>query len=239
MTRLTLAILVALTGASYACPAPLLTDVPLTKDGTAIPEGGGVVMMTVNGRGGGDDDFGRNGGRLVVGTTNIGLRTDYLAPGLTVLVPKPQANRAIELVNGRGKAILELTQTGVAPKHAAPRLVAVTSTVPPEKPSKAPPRALMYEPAGEMTIELGDAPPEGVLALVLFETEQGVAWMPPVKGQTAYKWYVGGKRCMPGPGAVAQGKKVNVGWVDATGRISVLSKGIRVAAPRPARPNEK
>lgn len=237
MTR-ALAILVALTGAAYACPPPLLTEVPLTKDGTAIPDGGGVVMATVNGRG--DDDFGLNGGRLVVGTTEITLRNDYLAPGLTVLVPKSQANRGIELVNGRGKAILKLTQLGVAAKHSAPKLVAVTSTLPPVKPSKTPPQVRMYEPSGEMTVELGEAPPDDVLALVLYVNvtggPQGIAWMAPQKGQTSYQLYVGGKRCAPGPGSVAQGAKVHVGWVDATGRISVRSKNVRVVAPRPEEP---
>ena len=233
-----LAILVALTGASYACPPPLLTEVPLTKDGTAIPEGGGVVMATVNG-GGGDGDFDRGGASLVVGTTNVTLRSDYLAPGLTVLVPKSQANRGIELVNGRGKAILKLTQLGVAAKRAAPKLTAVTSTLPPVKPSREPPR-MMYEPSGEMVIELAEAAPADVLALVLYVQvtggPQGVAWMTPQKGQTSYRLFVGGKQCAPGPGSVAQGAKVHVGWVDNTGRISVRSKDVRVAAPRPAKP---
>ena len=224
--RAAFALVLLSAGAALACPAPLLTDVPLTRDGTLIPAGGGVVMATENGRGGGMD---RGGGRLVAGKVNVDVTQDYLAPGLTVIVPKAQANRAIELVDGRGKVQLRLTQTQVAPKHAAPKVVKVHSTAPPVKPNGPPPRP-MYEPTSQLTIELAEAAPDDVLALVVFQNGQGVAWAKPQPRTTTYAFWAGGKRCMPGPATVPQGTTVTLGYVDLSGRVSVLTKNIKVAA---------
>lgn len=226
-TALAFALVLASTGAALACQPPLLVNVPLTQDGTAIPAGGGVVMATVNGRGGGVDE---GGGRLVEGKTNVAATDLYLAPGLTVIVPKPQANRAIELVGNSGKTLLRLTQVAVAPKHAAPKVAKVHSTAPPVKKSKEPPRVAMYGPTTQMTIELAEAPPEDVLALVVFQGDQGIAWARPQSGQTTYSFWAGGKRCMPGPGTAAQGSTVTLGYVDLSGRVSVLTKSIKVGA---------
>ena len=225
--RTALAILIATTGAALACPPPLLTDVPLTKDGTQIPPGGGVVMATVNGRGGGIE---QNAGRLVAGKTDVETTHEYLAPGLSVLVPKPQANRTIELASFSGKPILRVTQTGVAPKHAAPKVAKVHSTAPPVRPSKEPPRPRMYEPTSQLTVELAEAPPDDVLAIVVFQGNQGIAWAAPEPKQTTYSFWAGGKRCVPGPGTVPQRAKVTLGYVDLSGRVSVLTKAITVGA---------
>lgn len=226
--RAALAFLLISTGAALACPPPLLTDVPLTADNTAIPAGGGVVMATMNGMGGGRNM--RGGERLVAGKTNVEMTRNYIAPALTVIVPSTQANRAIELVDGSGTAILHLTQTQVAPKHAAPKVAKVHSTAPPVKKTNEPPRLQMYEPTSQMTIELAEAPPEDVLALVVFEGGQGIAWARPTATQTTYSFWAGGKRCMPGPGTVPQGATVTLGYVDLTGRVSVLTKDIKVGA---------
>ena len=215
--------------AALACPPPLLTDVPLTADNTALPAGGGVVMATVNGGGGRGM---RNGGRLVAGKDNVELTRTYLAPALTVIVPKAQANRAIELIDDSGKAILHLTQTQVAPKHAAPKVAKVHSTAPPVKKGE-PPRFEMYGPTTQLTIELAEAPPSDVLALVVFQDGQGVAWSPPQDKQMTYTFWAGGKRCMPGPGTVPQRATVTLGYVDRTGRVSVLTQDITVGATPP------
>jgi hypothetical protein len=226
-----LAIVAALHTAALACAMPMLSDVPLTKDGTTIPDGGGVIMETVNG---GQSAPGTP--KLVAGKTNVRMRIDYIAPGLSVIVPKSQANRQIELVDANGKRLLLLNQSGVAPKHAAPKLVAVTSTLPAERQTNQPQPPRMYDPSGTVTIELGEAPPDDIVALVLYASlpsQQGVAWAPPGKGQKTFSFSVGGKRCSPGPIGVPQGAKVAVGWLDATGRVSVLSKEVVIKAPPP------
>jgi hypothetical protein len=214
-------------GTALACPEPFLVDVPLTKDGTLIPAGGGVVIATTNGGGrfGGEET-----GSLVAGKVNVELERKYIAPALTVIVPKPQANRAIELVAQSGKTLLRLTQADVAPKHAAPKVAKVHSTAPPVKKSDGPARSAMYEPSSQLTIELAEAAPEDVLALVVFQRGQGVAWAAPQPKTTTYTFWAGGKRCMPGPSTVPQGSTVTLGWVDTTGRVSVLTKDLQVGA---------
>jgi hypothetical protein len=235
MLRPTALLLLASAGAALACPPPLLVDVPLTKDGTAIPAGGGVVMATVNARGGG---IAENGGRLLAGRVDVVMTREYLAPGLSVIVPKAQANRAIELVGDSGATLLHLTQTAVAPKHAAPKIAKVHSTAPPVKKTNGPPRFEMYEASSQLTIELAEAPPDAVLALVVCLGNPGVAWAAPRPKQTAYSFWAGGKRCVPGPGTVPQGSAVTLGYVDLSGRVSVLTRAIRVGAtpvPKPGR----
>lgn len=222
-----LALLALSSSAALACPPPLLTEMPLTAENTAIPPGGGVVMATVSGGGGRGL---RGGERLVAGKANVEMTRTYLAPALTVIVPKAQANRAIELVDGAGQTLLHLTQTSVAPKHAAPKVAAIHSTAPPVKKTTEPPRLQMYEPSSQMTLELAEAPPEDVLALVVFERGQGVAWARPQAKQTTYTFWAGGKRCVPGPGTVPQRSTVTVGYVDLTGRVSVLTKDLVVGA---------
>ena len=219
-------------GTALACPPPVLTDVPLTKDGTQIPAGGGVVIATVNGRGRGG--FEESTGRLVAGKSDVETTRQHLAPGLTVIVPKARANRAIELVAEGGKALLRLTQTAVAPKHAAPKVAKVHSTAPPVKSTNGPPPRAMYEPSSQLTIELAEAAPDDVLALVVFQGGQGVAWAAPQPKQTTYSFWAGGKRCVPGPSTVPQGTKVTLGWVDLSGRVSVLTKDLRVGATPPS-----
>jgi hypothetical protein len=212
----------ALVQPAAACPRPNLVDVPLTRDGTNIPAGGGVVIATING-----PDRGASDGRLVAGRDNIEQKREYVAPGLTVVVAKPQANRAIEFVGLDGKALLKLTQGPVAARHAPPKLVAVKSTLPPPPKGDAE-RLQVYEPSGQLSVELGDAPPDDVIALVLSTGGQGFAWLEPQKGQKTYTLYVGGKRCVPGPGGVAQGTAVTAAWLDTTGRMSAATKAVRV-----------
>ena len=225
--RAALALVLLSTGAALACPPPFLVDEPLTQDNTTIPAGGGVVMATVSGGGGRGL---RQGATLAAGKTNIEQKREYLAPGLTVIVAKPQANRAIELVDQAGQTLLHLTQSDVAPKHAAPKVAKIHSTAPPEKKRKPnePPRFQMYEPTSQMTIELAEAPPTDVLAVVVFSGGQGIAWAAPQPKQTTYSFWAGGKRCVPGPGTVPQGSIVTLGYVDLTGRVSVLTKDIKV-----------
>jgi hypothetical protein len=208
---------------AYPCARPNLTDKAITPDGTVIPSGGGVVITTVNGFNGGGGDIGM-GAQLVAGGVNIELERKYIAPALTVIVAKPQANRAIELATHDGKTLLSLTQSDVAPKHTAPKVKAVHSTLPPS----ATRQQQRWEPTSQYTIELAEAPPNDVLALVVRVGDSGIAWAAPQKGQTSYSFYAGGKRCTPGPMTLAQGSKVTVAWLDVGGRLSVTSKEIRV-----------
>lgn len=217
-------LLVALAADSaFPCARPRLTDRAITPDGAVIPSGGGVVITTVNGFDGGDE--GGPGAQLVAGGTNIELRRDYIAPALTVIVAKPQANRAIEFATGGGKALLKLTQSGVVPKHAAPKVKAVHSTLAPA----ATRQQQRWEPTSQYTVELAEAPPDDVLALVVQVGDGGIAWARPQKGQTTYTFFAGGKRCMPaGPATLPQGAKVTVSYLDTGGRLSVASRELRV-----------
>lgn len=218
---------------AYPCAEPMLTDRPLTADGAVIPSGGGVVMATVNGF---DGDDGGDGARLQSGTTNVEAKRDYIAPALYVIVAKPQNNRAIELVGTRGKPILRLTQGDLVPKHAPPKLAKAHSTLAPAKPDPQPKRS-MWEASSQYTIELGEAPPADVLALVVYDGDNGIAWARPAKGQTTYSFWGGGKRCSPGPSSLPQGRTITVAWLDAGGRVSLRSKPIQVGVtPPPKKP---
>ncbi len=62
---------------------------------------------------------------------------------------------------------------------------------------------MMYEPSSQLTIELAEAPPDDVLAIVVFQGTQGIAWTPPRQKTTTYSFWAGGKRCVPGPGMLA------------------------------------
>lgn len=217
---------------AHPCARPQLTDKAITADGAVIPSGGGVVITTVNGFGGDDGFDGSGGGQLMAGTDNVEQSRVYLAPALTVIVAKPQANRTIELVSPRGKKLLSLTQGDLAPKHAAPRLAKVHSTLVPAKPDLQ----QRWAPTSQYTIELGQAPPDDVLALIVHVRGSGIAWARPQKGQTTYTFYAGGKRCSPGPAPLAQGTTVTVAWLDAGGRLSVESRAVKVGATPKSKP---
>ncbi|CAN5922565.1 hypothetical protein BH11MYX3_BH11MYX3_08700 [soil metagenome] len=209
-----------------ACAAPRLVDVPMTRDGTTLLEGGGVVIRTVNGgnhTADQDDD-----GSVFAGTTDVTLRVDWVAPGLSVIVPKPRRGRVLTLGARTTKPALKLRQGGVAPKHAAPNLVAVSSSL-----SRADAASIqasrMYGAPGAFVVELAEAPPADVLALVVYQGGAGIAWAAPSK-QLSYTFRFGGKNCSPGPAALVQGSKVTVGWLDESGRVSLLTKEIQVSA---------
>lgn len=213
---------------AYPCARPRLSDRAITPDGAVIPSGGGVVITTVNGGGGDDDEDSGMGPQLVAGTTNVELERTYIAPALTVIVAKPQANRSIALASRDGKrTLLRLTQGGVVPKHAAPKLAKIHSTLAPVKPSGPYQR---WAPTSTYTIELAEAPPDDALALVVLVGGQGIAWARPSKGQTSFSFYAGGKRCTPGPAQLAQGQKATVAWLDTGGRLSLASKELAVGA---------
>jgi len=225
--------------AALACPRPMLTELPLTKDGATLVKGGGVVMHVVAGGGRGGDFESEGGGALFDGAQALQARTDYLAPGLTVLVPPAQSGRTIEMRNRGGERLLALVQGDVAPKHLAPKLARVTSTLTAAQARRSDVRRGPYGGAvGQFTIELAGGPPADVLALVLYTAgndDAGIAYALPQPGQKAYTFGFGGKNCGGlGAGQLAQGTKVHAAWVDESGRLSILGKSIAVtAAPAP------
>lgn len=177
---------------AYPCAEPMLTDEAITPDGAVIPNGGGVVITTVDGGNPNDAE----GARLMAGTTNVELRRDTIAPALTVIVAKPQANRAIELVGRRGTPIVKLAQGDVVPKHAAPKLARFHSTLAPRKTTRD--AQQMWEASSQYTVELAEVPPSDVLALVVFVKDIGVAWARPQKGQLVYSFWAGASAARPG-----------------------------------------
>lgn len=213
---------------AYPCMLKPLSDRPLTPDGTLIPSGGGVVITSAFGSDPDDEKlaiFG--GGLLMAGTANVEAAREYIAPALTVIVAKPQANRSIELVDERGRKRLGFLQGGVVPRHAAPKLAKVHSNLARLDP------AARFAVVSQYTIELAEPPPADVLALVIRTGGRGIAWARPQQGRTVYAFYAGGKRCLPGPAPLVQGEKVSVAWLDVGGRLSLESKDFEVGALLP------
>lgn len=213
-----------------ACPAMEPTLHPIaTKNTTMLPGGGVLLAITVS--------YGaRDKGPFTLvdetGTT-IDATQDPIAPGLVRLTPKQHADREVSLVEGKQTLFVVQDAAGAPPLLAIPKIAKVTSTR--SRTTKAPRGP--YPINETTTITLASAPPANAVALVLYgadKTPRG--WVRLDRGRTYYLSF-GGKGCNSvGMSGTVIGEDVSFGFVDNGGRVSAMSKSVRVGRTPPPPP---
>jgi len=205
-----------------ACPRMDPRDEPVTQDGATVYDTGGVIFTLQYAF----DD------RRPVLKLDAGGPAVAVAPMLSVVPPPPGA-AALELRDPSGKAERHFTVAAAPAALAAPAVTRVTSTV---KTLKDLERHSSAEPASTTEIKLAAAPPDDAYALIAYtvtgKATTASSWVATVKGQATYTFQTGGKACYGSTVSPTwQGETLRFAWLDRGGRVSAMSKPIKIAKP--------
>ena len=221
------ALLAGLAPPAVAGPCPVMTPeyVVITPPGTALADGGGIVVAQL---------LQFNGDRAPHGVDTAWRFADgskpaivALAPGLDLLVAPAGASRLDDAKHGK---VADIAHAATAPAElAAPAVKAARRTDF---------RAGSHS-SSTTTAELAAVPPKGALALVVFDKAGKVArsWGT-LGGGTSIAIYASGACGQPPTGLIDSpaGDEIRLAWVDTSGRLSKLSAPVAIAGPTGSHP---
>jgi hypothetical protein len=199
-----------------------------TNNVLMLPDGGVLLSMT--------REYGRGRGDLTLADetgTQIDAAHEPIAPGLVRLTPKQHGDREVSLVEG-GKTLLVIQDAAAAPAITiAPKIAKVTST----RARNAKLRRGPYPIPESTTIALASAPPADAVAIVLYGSDTTPrAWLRTSRSKK-YVLSFGGKGCgSVGMSGTVIGEDVAFAFVDNGGRVSAMTKPVRVGKTPPPPP---
>jgi hypothetical protein len=212
-----------------ACPAMAMSVRPIaTKNATMLPDGGVLLSTTRAYR------APANGTFTLVDETGATIETieEPIAPGLARLAPKQHGDRDLVFTES-GLAKFVVQDAAAAPQIAVvPKLARVTSTRTRDAKARGP-----YPIPSATTIRLASPAPGDTAALVLYGADKiARAWLPATKA-TSYVLSFGGKGCgSVGMSGAIIGESVMIAFVDKTGRVSAMTKPVKVGRTPPPKP---
>lgn len=215
-----------------ACPASAMSLRPVsTKNVTMVPDGGVLLEASRS--------YGQrpNGTYTLVDDSGNTIDAEYepIAPGLVRFAPKQHADRELSMTED-GKPLFVVQDAAGAPAvTVVPKIARVTSTRKRDTKPRGP-----YPVPATTTITLASAPPAGVAGIVLYGADkQPRAWLRANRGRT-YQLSFAGKGCgSVGMSGTIIGESVMFAFVDDTGRVSAMTKPVRVGrtpVPKPTPP---
>ena len=230
--RLVLGVVMAAATPALAGPCAVepFGPVPISNGGVAIAEGGGVIVAQDLGGGRGKDERVEQPGWRIKDVNDLKkpmIKT--IAPGLAVYQLPAGGGATLTLVDDAQQAVFEIRRA-LAPRDLlpAPKVSKVEYKATTTK--RGP--ASMTSTTVRATFE---AAPTNTVALVLYEVDGATpiarTWSRVTDGAKESYVYVSGGRCRPGiPGQQpsAKGTKVQLAWLDSSGRLSPPSKTITV-----------
>lgn len=211
-----------------ACATPDIPTTPLTKAGTELAKGGGVVVST-------EDATKPPKWRFTSGDKKVDAKPRAIGAGLVVL--EPPAGGAWTLVNDKGAAVVAVKHAAAEVKPlAAPKLVSIT-------------RESMTGRRGTyVTIDVlvDGAPPASAVALVVLDDKGAVRSFGSARltdtaaKQVAINVFRSGSCTVTANGTVDSngGDKVGLAWVDDSGRMSAVTRATVAAANRKPSPGD-
>lgn len=212
------------------CAVEPFGPVPISNAGVAIAEGGGVIVAQMLGAGRTNDDKAEQPGWRIKDVNELKrpmIKT--IAPGLAVYQLPAGGGATLTLVDDAQQPVFEIRRA-LAPRDllSAPKVSKVQYK---ETTTKRGPRSM-----SSTTVLATFAPaPTNTVALVLYDVDGATpiarTWSRVTDGAKESYVYVSGGRCRPGiPGQQpsAKGSKVQLAWLDSSGRLSPPSKTITV-----------
>jgi hypothetical protein len=209
-------------GSASACPVMHPHDLVVTPKGAKVYETGGAIVLTAASFGSGASE------RLAIAGTVL-TKATYIGPGLSVF-PVPTGTTTLDVQDDAGKVSRHL-DVGPAPDPLpAPSIKVVTSSAN-RRSGAVPPTPGIPETTTQIT--LAAAAPADAYALIIYDgttkDPQPRAFQNADPAKLTYSIYTGGKGCNgAGVSPTYRGDTLRFRWLDRGGRLSALSKPVRV-----------
>jgi len=202
----------------------------LLHAGSTLPGGSGLVAEwgprgLANPLGEGKPSEDPKAWKLAAGTTSLEFTRTSIAPGLFVIVPSTTTTGTVDVTDPSGVArAITFTSAPLPTLLPAPRVAALK-------------RRVIKEPRGGTRAiaiaKLRGAPPDGAVALVAYVGNQAVAWADASAFDESggIEIFHDAIPCWSQPNdapAPRSGTKVQLAWLDKTGRLSKRSAAIAI-----------